>query len=313
MKSAFFNRIAERDIDLLIIEEFRCNKGFSDLFLTKIGKHSNFKNCVAYHSLSSVDGESDITFVLSYPNGDRYGVLIEDKIDAETMPDQSLRYTTRGDKQISENLFDNYSVFLVAPERYIIQHRDDPNAAYRHTVSYEEIISFLEGLGDIRSNHKAMMFRFAISKQNHQNAFLENENITNYFKELRSYVAEKHPRLQMIGKEKPKGFRSGWASFKVNIQGAKIYYKNDRGCIDLQIRGYGERANELARTYANVLLPGMVVVKAGNSASFRTSNPDWIIDFNLPFAETIDTIEKVLMSVEIIYDFSSRFDVHEFE
>lgn len=56
------------------------------------------------------DGESDITVVIEM-EGRRYALLIEDKIDALAMPDQQFRYTTRGDKVIAKQEYDEYRDF----------------------------------------------------------------------------------------------------------------------------------------------------------------------------------------------------------
>ena len=96
-----FKDISERDMDMLIMEEFICNEAFRDLFYSQEGikLDRNFAVCEAYKSLSDNDGESDITFIVS-DGKTRVAILIEDKIDAPTMEQQSARYEIRAKKGI---------------------------------------------------------------------------------------------------------------------------------------------------------------------------------------------------------------------
>ena len=102
-----FKRIYEHDMDLLIIEEFISDRNFARIFLDKLQLSNDYVVCKAIHSLADADGESDITLILQYPDK-KVGLLIEDKIDAQTMPEQSERYHKRAQKAISRGEYDCY-------------------------------------------------------------------------------------------------------------------------------------------------------------------------------------------------------------
>ena len=108
----------ERDMDLLIIEEFISSPGFARIFLDEVGLNEAYTIEHAIHSMRDPDlGESDIVFILKVGEI-RYAIHIEDKIDALAMHAQCERYSMRAEKDIADGLYDEYSVFIVAPEKY---------------------------------------------------------------------------------------------------------------------------------------------------------------------------------------------------
>ena len=105
----------ERDMDLLIIEEFISSASFASIFLDKVGIGENYIIVNAIHSKRDAEyGESDIVIILNV-NGQRHALHIEDKVDAMAMPNQYGRYEKRAQKDISKGQYDTYSVFIVAP------------------------------------------------------------------------------------------------------------------------------------------------------------------------------------------------------
>lgn len=112
-----FEKVFERDIDLLVINKFNNDNNFKEFFLNRIG-FSGFDVIDSYHSLSDKNGESDITIILE-KDDEKIGILIEDKIDAIAMPRQKERYDKRGNKGISKGLYDKYYLFIIAPKDYL--------------------------------------------------------------------------------------------------------------------------------------------------------------------------------------------------
>ena len=107
----------ERDIDLLIMEEFVADASFAKIFLDAVGVSESYTIDQAIHSKMDADlGESDIVFVLNIA-GKRHALHIEDKIDAIAMPRQHDRYDLRAQKDIAAGQYDSYSVLIVAPDR----------------------------------------------------------------------------------------------------------------------------------------------------------------------------------------------------
>lgn len=88
--------VAERDIDLLILEELIVTEEFAQWFYVEnhlaLPPHGGAK---AFHSVSDAElSESNI--VVLCDNG--HAILIGNKIDTTVQADQTLRYILRGEK-----------------------------------------------------------------------------------------------------------------------------------------------------------------------------------------------------------------------
>ena len=107
-----FRDVIERDMDVLILEEFSCSNNFSKIFLDKIGLNKA-QLLVTWQSKTDIElGESDMTVVFDCC-GKKVALLIENKIDAIAMPEQPTRYILRGNKGVADNEYDAFYVFIV--------------------------------------------------------------------------------------------------------------------------------------------------------------------------------------------------------
>jgi len=88
--------VAERDIDLLLMEEFHASKKFVKWFCREVGLYG-ISPADAWHSVSDTDGESDL-LVRVLRDEQRIGILIENKIAAPEQDRQAERYHIRGIK-----------------------------------------------------------------------------------------------------------------------------------------------------------------------------------------------------------------------
>ena len=92
----FLATVEERDIDLLLMEEFHVTPGFVTWFCQKVGIQEPVFDG-AWHSVSDTDGETDLLLqILS--GGRRLAVLIENKVAAPEQHQQDLRYHLRGNR-----------------------------------------------------------------------------------------------------------------------------------------------------------------------------------------------------------------------
>ena len=97
-----FDTTLERDIDLLIMEEFVSNEDFANIFLKAANVRGAYKIEEVIHSKTDAElGESDIVLVLNI-NNKKHAIHIEDKIDAIAMPEQHDRYDKRAEKAIDD-------------------------------------------------------------------------------------------------------------------------------------------------------------------------------------------------------------------
>ena len=308
MKTAIeFKKIYEHDIDLLIIEEFLSDKGFARLFLDKVGLDDNYTIIRAAHSLSDFDGESDITLILEYPDK-KIALLIEDKIDAPTMPEQSTRYCTRGSNAKQRGEYNDYHVILVAPEEYHEEHTDDPNAAYNHRVLYEELLDYFMCQDTPRAAVKASLISFAISEKKAGYQVQEVEAVTRFWNDLRNFCKANFPKLDMVGKEAPKGASACWPEFRTTLGTIKVIYKAQKGYVDLELPMYGNRIANLMTVVGCRLTNRMQVTPTGKSASIRIRNDSWKLDFTRNFQDCSSSVYEILEAVSELCDLASHFN-----
>ena len=57
----FFEKVLERDVDLMIINQISFNKSFLNLFLDKISKKNYIVESIEHSLMDQEDGESDIS------------------------------------------------------------------------------------------------------------------------------------------------------------------------------------------------------------------------------------------------------------
>src|ERR1035441_6381212 len=134
----------ERDIDILLAEEFAVSPAFAAWFLEHTKKFVGMEANVlgVYVSRSDATGESDLVVVFDKSTGDsRFALLIEDKIDAPLQPEQERRYRLRAEAEILRGDYSDYEVILCSPDTYRATHPEA--ASFDSFVSYEAIASFL--------------------------------------------------------------------------------------------------------------------------------------------------------------------------
>ena len=305
-----FKKIYEHDMDLLILEEFLSDKRFARLFLDKLDLKEDYTVISATHSLSDLNGESDITFVLQFPNR-KVALLIEDKIDAQTMPEQSTRYQVRGESGITRREYDKYHVMLAAPESYLKAHKNDPNANYPHKISYEELLEYFNNQHTPRSAFKAAVVKFAITEMEFGYQVQEVKSVTEFWSKFRAFSKANYPALVMLGSDSPKGASAAWPEFRTKLRNVKVIYKSQKGCIDLEFPSYGTKDDVLHQIVKPHLTPTMCVCKTGKSASIRLENPLWILNFTEDFECRIPIIHEILQAVSVLCELASQLDYYD--
>ena len=302
-----FRKIYEHDIDLLILEEFLADPEFAQIFLEKAGLGKDCTVIKAAHSLSDSEGESDLTFVLQYP-GKKIAILVEDKIDAQTMPEQSERYHRRAEKAQGRGEYDEHFVFLVAPEDYHKEHANDANADYGYRVSYEELRTYLRRRADVRAEFKAAMLDFAVQEKRTGYQVQEVETVTEFWKKLRQYCKRNFPELDMAGEDSPKGASAVWPEFRTSLKKVKVFYKSQRGTVDLEFPGYGMRKADLDAIVGKKLSDSMRTRVTGKSASVRIENERWRLDFTQRFEGNETVVDEVLQAVSELCCLADQFN-----
>ena len=296
MNTIELKRVYERDMDMLIMEEFISDKAFARLFLDKINLDDNYSIDRISHSLSNENGESDITIILQYPDN-KVALLIEDKITAPTMPAQSERYFKRADEAKKRGDYESYHIFLVAPSAYISAHAIDINANYPNKITYEELAEFFKGKDPVRAVFKYSVISNALNEKEHHYVVNENICVTKFWSALRTLCKEWYPHLEMLGSDTPKGASAAWPEFRTSCGKIKVVYKSTKGYVDLEFPRYGDRVADLESKIQKHIKPPMFIHQSGKSASLRLADDRWQINFSDDFNQHKIVIYEVLDAV----------------
>ena len=254
--------ITERDMDLIFLEEFASSKEFCQIFFSKIGIE-DFEIVKVEHSVHQVGegvnvkeagsdtsrGESDMSVIYTH-NGQRRGLLIEDKINACAQPNQRIRYDNRGRLSIANDEYDAFDVFMVAPAEYL----GSPAATdYENKVSYEEILQHFEAKADARAAFKAAMLNKAINKGHSTYIPVPSEKVMDFYDSYIDYVKKFYPSFQIVtSKGADHGSKSSWIVFATYNDRIKIKHKT-RGAIDLLIRIEKEHRDSISDQMMNLM------------------------------------------------------------
>ncbi len=159
---ASVDNLTERDIDLLLLEDFIVSRDFLAWFCSRIGvRDARLER--ARRNMTDSDGESDI--VLWVKAGTLYIiVLIENKIDAPQQELQDERYHVRGPRLAREAGYDDYLTVICAPCGYL--DGLPSGSAYQHRVSYEEISDWFDAANGPRAAWRGDVLRQASDPAN---------------------------------------------------------------------------------------------------------------------------------------------------
>lgn len=285
----FIESVTERDIDLLILEELTVSFDFFEWFAGKICNKDVERVIGVWHSITDKRfGESDLASIFVTKDGIKFGLLIENKIDALPQPDQCNRYNERGKLGVENKTWQEYLVCLIAPKMYISKDREA--GLYQNKISYEEIEEFLSSEGSKRSIFKAKLIKNAIEQNRRGYSIEPDERVTDFWKKYHAYASENYPELEMPFPG-PKPSESDWPDFRPRILNKKtnLVHKLFKGVVDLQIPGLGDKIQELSKNLEGKLEDDIEIVKTGKSASLRISVP--VIDRFDSFEEQFDDIK----------------------
>lgn len=284
MLKCTFSDVSERDMDLLFLEEFVNSQDFADIFLTEIAMPGAKVVEVEQSKVDAEFGESDMTVIVEY-NGQRYGLLIEDKIDAIAMPNQCARYEERGRKGVLNGDYSSFDIFIVAPEKYLTENKEAKK--YPHKVTYEKCLSYFDQSNDNRCRFKWQQIQQAISKQKTGYTVVENERVTDSWKKYIALQQEKYPYLWLATSGGPKGAKASWPRFNTVIKGLYMYHKTEFGYIDLNFAGCADKIvelrNALTEMIGDLTEQGLSLHQTGKAAALRIVVPQ--INFKEPFEE----------------------------
>jgi len=188
----------ERDIDVLLAEEFAVSPAFSAWFLT----HTRFSGADArvldvYVSKTDSTGESDLVVVFEENGGDRrFALLIEDKIDAPLQPEQEVRYRLRAQAEMVCSDYSEAEIILCSPEAYSVARPS--TAAFDGFVSYEAISGFLVEYDPTpRGAYRANFIATAALRSGNSWVKIDDDVTSAFWKEAHGIALREFPILEM--------------------------------------------------------------------------------------------------------------------
>jgi hypothetical protein len=282
----YLSSVAERDVDLLLMEEFHVSDAFVRWFSEQVGEEGALPDG-AWHSLSDTDGETDLLLRVRCGN-ERIGILIENKVGAPEQNAQADRYHLRGIRAREAGRFDRYVTAMCAPSRYLSGLSDD--SAYEFRVSYEDIAAWFARGTDKRSQWRHTIMCEAIEQGRRGYTMAVNEANSRFHHAYWSHLIRNHPQLQMA-KPGNKGSKSSWIIMKCPAfpKGVKIHHKLDQQTVEI---GFEQTLVDEILSVQPSWPAEIVVMQKGKTASLVMNAPR--IDMSEPFEGQLAAIEEAL-------------------
>lgn len=161
----------ERDIDLLLVEEFATSPDFVRWFLGAVGLDAGTSpRAAVFHSTRRMHNRREIDISVEIATGTaKHLLLVENKLDADEQPDQAQSY--RAEAKLRAREYTSFQTVLICPKEYGTRHVKFARA-FDQIVRYEQISGFLEHRARRTSDeiaarcaHRGKLMRQAIDKQ----------------------------------------------------------------------------------------------------------------------------------------------------
>lgn len=305
LETRFVASVAERDVDLVLLEELSVNPEFGEFLSSRVLEKPVFQALVgAWHSVAKADhgdGETDLLFVFQSEEGQRVALLIENKINAVAQPRQPERYRERGTKGVADGYWDAFQTVMVAPRRYL----EGPGglaARYDAALAYEEILSFFlsRRARDSRLAYKAKVILEAIEQNRRGYQPVISEAMTKFLAEYCTLADRRHPQLR-VEDAKPRPAGSTWIQFRVPElpKGTTLYHQLTAGRVKLIWSGKAADEDRWRQEWAARVPPDVELETAGKSMAMSIAVP--VIDpLGVSFAEQQKLVEDALRAAETL-------------
>lgn len=268
--------ICERDMDLFLIEELVADRDLLVWLFTRcdlVGE-PDFDELAFTHSAVVGNGESDVEVRAKLKDGRSIVILIENKVDASFQPRQAERYRERAEDFCRKGLVDAAVTLLFAPSCYI--GKNPASHGFDVTLTYEELRDWIakRQKRDDRARYKEMLLLAAIEKSGRGYSPLVDGAVSSFQHRYWEMVCTLEPDIKM---NEPKGRPSGSTFIQFRSKGLPkglvVVHKVDRGFVDLQFKGWGERVPALKTLTDAIREDGMTVECAAGSAAIRLRVP----------------------------------------
>lgn len=262
--------VLERDIDLLLLEEFLSCPYFQQWFVSKISDVDLGKCVWASRSVTHATGESDLEVVFEDESKCRTRLLIENKVAASLQPQQAERYSLRARSYMAREDCGRSLTVLCAPSRYF--GNSQSCKGFDSRITHEAILDWFRDARHLgpRRLYKMALLESAIVKGTLGYQPREDAAVTAFWKWYWRLSQDVAPELEM---REPGGKAAGSAFVIFHPaslpKGMEIVHKLTRGYVDLQVAGAGRWMNEISSTIGQCLAKDMKVVRVSSSSAVR--------------------------------------------
>jgi hypothetical protein len=276
--------VTERDVDLLLLEEFVSDPTFCGWFLGKIGLAETLPLTAAARSVTTSTGESDLE--LTFGEGERLTkVLVENKVDAPLQPRQAERYAQRAAAYRASG-FDPVVTVLIAPLAYTRK-----AGGFDRRLTYGAVRRFLRGhlRDDARGRYKHILLCRAVERGLEGWVSKPDALATAFWRRYWEIATELAPELNMP-EPGPKPATSNFVRFdpmRLARRGAQLFHKVPYGHVDLQFPGKASTAADFEAAHRGHLEAGMRIEMANKSLVVRMTVPQTHVRASLPQAEQV--------------------------
>ena len=280
--------IQERDIDLIILEEFSTDLSFCKWFVSEIGLPEVNSRDGAWRSITDFGlGETDIMFSYISKNKKIY-VLIENKLDASFQDEQYNRYRKRADIYLNQKKCDEVYVVLIAPEAYCENQND-----FENYISYESIAKRFESAATERGDFRSTLLYIAIEKLRRGYQPVNSLPVQEFWHSYWNYKEENFPDFFM---KKPGivPHQSDWPMlYDERLKGIVFYHKLKQGNADATFEGFPV---DLISKVIELLPDWAKVQKHGKSFSIRVFSGR--IDRTKDFKSQLENVSTGLLNLD---------------
>lgn len=292
-----YSSVSEHDIDLMLLNLFASDPEFVRFFLKTASVNAS-KVSVESIELSKTDprlGESDITVLLK-SGRKKIALLIEDKINAVSMPEQPERYIKRGKKAVKNGEYDDFVSFLVCPRKYYENNKEAHK--YPHIVFYEDIRDHLSRKTSPLSYTFIQQLDQAIDKAKRPPQSIIDEQANAFFRKYKDYQEANYPSLNLRTKRNSNGY---WAQYATRLGNVYLLHKIQDGEVILVFTNASTRMSEVELVAKWLRQHGMSEVRAviaSKAGAIHADVPK--LDRTIPFEE--NDISKINKCFEVIGD-----------
>jgi len=284
--------IRERDIDLLLLEEFACNDKFCAWFANESGLPPFIEKIGIWRSINDFGlGETDLLLTYVSQSG-KIMLLIENKLDASFQESQFSRYEKRAVEYVKSRQCDLAFVVLIAPEFYCENQNE-----FENFISYEQISKRFEELGDTRSLFKRDLLKIGSEKLRRGYQPVNSVIVQRFWHDYYKYKEQNYPTLYM---KKP-GIvpqDSDWPMlYDEQLKNITFYHKLAQGNVDATFKGFDQSMRSILQ---EILLPDSIIVNHAKSFSVRIFSGK--VDRTKEFNSQIENIDKGLKNLVRLRD-----------